>query len=331
MAFSWQNFLNNWRTLSEAAQKNVEGGVETALSTPPTSVVQPLWKMAGQEAPTTKKPYKQVYGFEQDKANYGDERSYDKLEWRDFTAHDNDTGKDFKFSVGYDQDGRISGARANDRSYYGKDLVSSFFKNNFDRDATDYTIFTDPHSWDDELYGYMGAVFDSQKDGEFIPSYAFDRRRGADYLPYSGDGDFGKLSEELRKQRFRSNTVENTLFTDEPKTAEPAYNSTYFVNDFTSTPLSAEDAQTFTSGAKDFTDMLLQYSTTNDANARRQILQNAYRNFGSNSRFRMMLEYMAGGEEESGGEPNDFYDYRKVFEQVGPDVAAIYKLLNPRT
>lgn len=159
-------FIRNYRNLT-AQPTSVVGGVGSVFG----------WK--------PKKEYKQVYGFDQDKENYGDERDGSKLQWEKKIARNNDTGEELEFEVGYDDNNNISGIREHNapgsvRSYYGKELVSDFFKNNFDRDATDYTIFTDKYGNDtrewvtfDSRYGYGSDEYGL--GGAFVPSAALSR------------------------------------------------------------------------------------------------------------------------------------------------------------
>ena len=109
MAGFIDNFREALRSLqpSVIAQRNVER------------------KTSGSKKKTPSRAPQEVWGFEEDKANYGDiaAKDGDSLAWRNVTAHNDDDGTEIEFSVGYDQDGKISGVRKKDGNkitgYYG--------------------------------------------------------------------------------------------------------------------------------------------------------------------------------------------------------------------
>lgn len=228
MAGFW-DFINNYRSsaMKAAADSNLTQPRTKAdeILTVPSPIVRPVFKSPG-------KGYQQVHGFEQDKDNYGDERDASKLDWFSYTANNNDTGDKMTFEVGYDEDGKINGIRQWEgpaqKSYFGKELVKDFFKNNFDRDATDYTIYSSRPSWD----GSRDVWFDSKSDGEFIPSISLGRLappRSAFLNFDSTDKPNSPTAyDQFKEQDLQSGTIRNTIDVDDylGDIPEPAYNST---------------------------------------------------------------------------------------------------------
>lgn len=329
---AWSDFFNNLRDAVARAQAGATKSANDFLTTP-TAVVQPLQKMASGQQNSSKKPYQQVWGFEQDKANYGNERNGDNLIWRDLSVVNNDTGDRFSMSVGYDNDGKISGVRKSENGkvtgYYGQDLVGDFFKNSFDRDATDYSIYdADDGSGEDWL------LFSSKYDGAFVPSDALNsRRRSVNVAAPIQRPDAPTVTQDdiTREIRIEQGTRDNTMDVIYDKNKiDAAANGTFFSDEFFNDALSMKDAEFFSRNAKDFTDMLSMYSNTPDKDTRMRLLKRAYDTYGVNKWFRGFLEYLASGEETTGGFDGEEYDYRSAFELVGPDVARAYDMLNPR-
>lgn len=203
---AWSDFFNNMREALQKAEQEQKTSAQSDANTSLNDILRPniqrpeiTYGVHSAERNTPKKKtYQQVWGFEQDKANYGDERNSDNLNWRSLTVLNNDTGDEVKFDVGYDTDGRISGVRdyrpdGTTMGYYGKDLVSNFFMSNFDRDATDYTFFDV-----DEGDGSKWVLFDSEHDGAFIPSEALNNQRVSQRVPIIGNTHPDKPTVSLR-------------------------------------------------------------------------------------------------------------------------------------
>lgn len=179
------------------------------------------------------------YGFDDDKKNYSDAGSKkaggdpENLLWMSYTVRDNDNSKERRLDVGYDKSGRISGVRDftgknKATGYYGKNAISDFFKNNFDMDATNYTVSSapvdiyDPDEVPQEYHDKATVFFDSQDDGAFIPSRIFnmienpgarwfgDRRK----TPNSPkpDSEFYDFVKEYRKEKIKNNTADRAMF-----------------------------------------------------------------------------------------------------------------------
>lgn len=191
---AWSDFFNNMREALHKAEQEQKTPAQSGASTSLNDILRPNIQRpeitygahSAERNTPKKKTYQQVWGFEQDKANYGNERNGDNLNWRSLAVLNNDTGDQVKFDVGYDTDGRISGVRdykpdGTTMGYYGKDLVSNFFMNNFDRDATDYTIFEEDPASDDN--GSQVVLFNSANDGAFIPSDALNWGRNGVKVP----------------------------------------------------------------------------------------------------------------------------------------------------
>lgn len=126
-------------------------------------------------------PYRKVRGFEEDAKTYGNvdkdnPRETDALTWKNYSVSSKDGKKAVeKFSVGYDDMGRIAGVRSKQDDgkiygYYGKDLLKSFFSR-FNRDATQYTVWEEKNNGDGSS---ALVIFDSDNSGApFIPSDIF--------------------------------------------------------------------------------------------------------------------------------------------------------------
>lgn len=218
---AWSDFFNNMREALQKAEQEQKTPAQSGANTSLNDILRPNIQRpeitygahsAERNAPR-KKSYQQVWGFDQDKANYGNERNGDSLTWRDLSVHNNDTDEDLSISVGYDSDGRISGVRKNEngniRGYYGQDLVGDFFKNNFDRDATDYTVFDADTEGDSRKW----VLFDSKHDGPFIPSYALSSERRSQPIPRLVERPDKpiKLDEELIDEMRREYWTEYNL------------------------------------------------------------------------------------------------------------------------
>ncbi len=264
---------------------------------------------------TNRKEPQKVWGFEEDKANYGDGKKFEDLTWRDVVARNNDTGKEFKFSVGYDQDGKIAGAKTkiNDttsRGYIGKDSVSDFFKSNFDRDATDYSIF------DDRNDGSRWLIFDSKYDGSFIPSYALGSNRKSQLVPVSEQGPdkpITTLEDSIDGMKRRQASDRGTRYVQEDEgKAEPAWNGNMFPldKDFA---VDMDQYESFANGRNVFDKMVAEWSLEDDPRKRQDILKkyNDQYGFADNVIFNGLLEQLSWhdyGDENDHDRPGAKFD-----------------------
>lgn len=259
----------------------------------PTSVVGGATK----EATKQEKAPQKVWGFEEDKANYSDGKKFEDLTWRDVVARNNDTGKEFKFSVGYDQDGKIAGAKTKiddktSRGYIGKDSVSNFFRSNFDRDATDYSIF------DDRNDGNRWLIFDSKHDGAFIPSYALGSNRRSQLVPVPEqrpDKPITTLEDSIDNIRRRQANDRGTRYVQEDEgKAEPAWNGTIvpWREDAT---IGVEQYNDFSKNRDMFDRMTAEWSLEDDPQKRQNILKDYSDKYGfaNNNIFKNMLEQLS--------------------------------------
>ena len=320
MADFFTNLRDAIHTTASSSSNLVEPKTKAdEFLTVPSPIVNPTFNVPG----TKRNGYQQVFGFEQDKANYGNERDGSKLNWRKLEVLNNDTGDSFQISVGYDSDGKISGVQkftdpTHSEGYYGKELVGNFFKSNFDRDATDYTIFEK----DDGDDGYKYVVFDTKNDGEFIPSQAIGSESRSFGVPANSDD----LSEELRKQRLTTNTANNMLFAqpDEEK-LQAAENGMIYDTEFNPHLSKLDDLKFFAQNANDFAGLMNEFSRTPDSSSRVKILQDAYKKYGSNPQFGIYLNIMASDEDayRKGYYPD--YDYTKVGNDIGNAINDVMK------
>jgi hypothetical protein len=302
------------------------------LTAQPTSVVGGVGSIFGWKP---KKEYKQVYGFEQDKENYGDERDGSKLQWEKKIARNNDTGEELEFEVGYDDDNNISGIREHNapgsvRGYYGKELVSDFFKNNFDRDATDYTIFTDKYGNDtrewvafDSKLGYGSNEYGL--DGAFVPSAALSR--GNYYRMPSEEGGEGvqydtelpyHYGEELQPSMGKDFNVPS--IDTEDKQYDPAFNGTLFPTRMSGGAPSINNWGKLYSNVNGFLKDLHDIAFTEDKAKRRLMIDAALFNWGGSEVFSGILgnmKYLESledkGQYEGTYDPEKDYAYAKDY------------------
>ena len=277
----------------------------------PTSVVGGVAKEAAKQEKTPQK----VWGFEEDKANYSDGKKFEDLNWRDVVARNNDTGQEFKFSVGYDQDGKIAGAKTKiddktSRGYIGKDSVSNFFRSNFDRDATDYSIF------DDRNDGNRWLIFGSKHDGAFIPSYALGSNRRSQLVPVPEqrpDKPITTLEDSIDDMRRRqaSNRGMRYVQEDEGK-AEPAWNGT--IVPWRKNPaVDMNQYESFANGRNVFDKMVAEWTLEDDPRKRQDILKKYDDQYGfaDNIIFNGLLEQLSWhdyGDENDHDHPGAKFD-----------------------
>lgn len=274
------------------------------------------------EKKTPSRAPQEVWGFEEDKANYGNERNGDNLTWRNLSVKNNDTGETFDMSIGYDKNGRISGVQkfsdpTHSMGYYGQDLVGSFFKENFDRDATDYTIFDE-----DDGSGQKWVLFDTKNDGAFIPSQAISSRRKSIGVP----GNSTDISGFLKRERIKSNTIRNSpeVILDEQKT-QSALNGSLDVNDFEEYLNNRDDMDFFTHNANDFSGFVNEFSRTPDSNARMKLIEDAYNKYGNNPQFQKYLQIMAMDEKAYQDGYYKDYDYERVGKDINDAINDVFK------
>lgn len=188
------------------------------------------------------------WGWDDEKESYSDAGSAkaggdsSNLQWMSYTVRDNDNDRERRIDVGYDNDGRISGVREfsgkdpdtgyyGATGYYGKQAIADFFKDNFDMDATNYTVSSapvdiyDPNDVPQEYHNQATVFFDSQADGPFIPSRIFslngnlgarwfgDRKKSPN-MPMN-DREVYNFSDEYRKEKLREGTINNTVYATE--------------------------------------------------------------------------------------------------------------------
>lgn len=309
---SFWDFIDNYRSNAMKAATSDLVKPKTKADeylTVPSPTENPTFNVPG----TKKKGYQQVFGFEQDKANYGNERDGSSLSWRKLDVQNNDTGDSFQMFVGYDSDGKISGVRKfiddkKTESYYGKELVGDFFKHNFDRDATDYTIFDE-----DDGGGFRWVLFDTKNDGSFVPSDAMGSLRNSVGVPRNSKN----ISEDVRDQRIRGGTQRKSLqVTPDDEKMSPAINGTMFDTEFSPHLKRLDDLDFFTKNANDFAGIIREFSRTKDYNSRMRILQEAYKKYGNNPQFGAYLSAMAADEEAHRNGLYDEYDYSRVGEDI---------------
>lgn len=276
-------------------------------------------------------PQKQAtkaWGFEEDKANYGDiaAEDGDSLAWRPITAHNDDDGTELTFSVGYDQNGRISGVRqtidGTVKGYYGKDMLKNFFQSNFDRDATNYSLY------DADNDGSKWIIFNSKNDGAFVPSDALNMNRKSQPLPNPKIDTPYSVDEFVRNIRGQQGARNSSLGVDiDEEKAQAADNSTMHAFEMRHIPRTKQELEFFENNANDFIGMALEFSRTPDARMRMQILQKAYERYGSLPRFESYIRQMTADEESyaNGYYPN--YDYTKVGSMIADAINGVYSYM----
>ena len=284
------------------------------------------------EKKTPSRAPQEVGGFEEDKANYGDiaPKDGDSLAWRNITARNDDDGTQTEFSIGYDADGKISGIRQKSgdvvRGYYGKDNIQKFFQSNFDRDATNYSLFDEGQDGSNTQW----IIFNSKSDGAFIPSYALNANRKSQRLPKQGDtNDKPNLEDEFitnirREQGARGNSM--YVEPDQDK-AQAADNGTMRVFENVYIPRTKEEMDFFTNNSGDFINMAMEFSRTVDPNTRKQILEKAYQRFGSLPRFASYLDSMMRDEQDYAQGYYPSYDYTRVGPMIGDAINGMYNYL----
>ena len=274
----FDGFINNFRNIIGSPTTVVGGGPQKNVDNKPKA--------------------QKVWGFEEDKSKYGNERDGDNMTWRRVVAHNNDTNEDLRFDVGYDKSGKISGVRqwesdTKTLGYYGQDLIGDFFKKNFDRDATDYTIFEDYDNGD----GYKYVIFDSKNDGAFIPSQALSSKRAAQGVPMTSETDRESQSfnEALNEGKMREGAFRGQLYTKEDRgRVNSAYNGSILPWDSNPT-IGASAYNDFANNRDKFDRMLAEWSLENNPNKRQSILKNYSDKYGfaNNRIFNDMLQQLS--------------------------------------
>ena len=271
----------------------------------------------------------EVWGFEEDKTNYGDiaAKDGDSLTWRPITAHNDDDGTELNFSVGYDQNGKISGVRqaiaGTVRGYYGKDMLEHFFQSNFDRDATNYSIFDA-----DNGSGNRWVIFNSKNDGAFIPSDALSMDRRSQRIPKPQVDKPYSVDEFVENIRREQGVRGNTKYTDiDENKAEAASNGTMYAFEMRNVPRTKQELDFFQNNSNDFIGMAMEFSRTPDARMRMQILQKAYEKYGSLPRFESYIRQMAADEENYANGYYKDYDYRRVGTDIADAINGAYSYM----
>lgn len=348
---AWSDFFNNMREALQKAEQEQKTPAQSGANTSLNDILRPNIQRpeitygahSAERNTPKKKTYQQVWGFEQDKANYGDERNGDNLNWRSLTVLNNDTGDEVKFDVGYDTDGRISGVRdhksdGTTMGYYGKDLVSSFFKNNFDRDATDYTFFDV-----DEGDGSKWVLFDSEHDGAFIPSEALNNQRVSQRVPIIGNthpdkptvslrDSINRVYDEMAARRGTSYALPN----DEKENA--AYNGNMEPMKLRLKGKVIPDVyDDFINKRPIFKKMVSAWAAENDPDEREQILRDYDKEYGLNNNpifadFLTDLSWHDWGDKNDHENENAHFDYfgrMRFLDAMDEDFAFVEDAYNP--
>lgn len=149
----------------------------------------------------------------------------DYMDWQSYIVRDNDSGKERYLKVQHDNDGNILAVRdyskKNPTTYtLGRD-IERFFKNNFDMDATNYTVssapvdITDPSKIPDDYHEKATVFFDSSVDGQFRPLDVFN---GKNY----GIRQFG----DRKAKRYAARTDTNVPSFEKAYREAMLYNNT---------------------------------------------------------------------------------------------------------
>lgn len=287
-----------------------------------------------QLANTNRKEPQKVWGFEEDKSSYGNERDSSKLTWRRMEVMNNDTGETFEMSVGYDKDGRISGVQkftdpTHSVGHYGQENIGDFFKKNFDRDATDYTIFGKPEGTED-MEDTKLVLFDTKHDGAFVPSTALNYHKGLRAYPAAPKQKPDKPEVTFRDQMDKIDNMDASFngmryVQDDEQKIEAADRGTVYDTEFRPHLDNPNDLSFFTQNANDFSGLVNEFSRTPDHTSRMKLLEEAYKKYGSNPQFGSYLNIMAMDEQaHQNGEYED-YDYRQVGKNVNDAINSVFK------
>ena len=249
-----------------------------------------------------KKEPQKAWGWEDDKSMYSDDSS-DRV-FEDYLIHNNDTKKDTTLRIGYDKDNKIASVGvvkdggSNVLSYVGKDRISDFFKENFNMDADDYTIFYKENGEDPRKTGNASLLFDSSSDGAFIPSQIFNPERrvkvyqvGADNT--TGEGEVTDFYDRLRNNMLKQGTSEKSPRIKENSDAYSAADNATLrpMGDRLAGYVSVKDYDEVVNNGDVFKKMVAEWSLENDPYKRRDIVNNysTKYGFGNNTIFSDLL------------------------------------------
>ena len=344
---AWSDFFNNMREALQKAEQEQKTPAQSGADTSLNDILRPNIQRpeitygahSAERNTPKKKTYQQVWGFEQDKANYGDERNGDNLNWRSLTVLNNDTGDEVKFDVGYDMDGRISGVRdykpdGTTTGYYGKDLVANFFMNSFDRDATDYTFF-DEGSDDNAKY----VLFDSEHDGAFIPSESLNMKRGSQRVPVvreQPDKPTVSLRDSINSLYDKIAASRGTAYAPQGGDKEyAAHNGN--LEPMEIPPITNDEYDDFMSKRPAIMKMVSAWTMEDDPDKRQQILRDYDAKYGFtnnpiSSRWVEQLSWHDYGDKndhDAAGARFDYFGRVEFLDSIDKDIAFVEDVFNP--
>lgn len=161
------------------------------------------------------------------------------MEWQSYIVRDNDSGKERYLKVQHDNDGNILAVKDYSKktptTYTLGEDIKRFFKENFDMDATNYTVssapvdITDPSKIPDDYHEKATVFFDSSVDGQFRPLDVFNGKnygirqfgdRKAKRYAARTDTNVPSFEKAYRNAMLYNNTVNKSLY-DQKNMASP--------------------------------------------------------------------------------------------------------------
>ena len=161
------------------------------------------------------------------------------MEWQSYIVRDNDSGKERYLKVQHDNDGNILAVKDYSKktptTYTLGEDIKRFFKENFDMDATNYTVssapvdITDPSKIPDDYHEKATVFFDSSVDGQFRPLDVFSGKnygvqqfgdRKAKRYAARTDTNVPSFEKAYRNAMLYNNTVNKSLY-DQKNMASP--------------------------------------------------------------------------------------------------------------
>lgn len=303
-----------------------------------------------------KKEAPKVHGFEEDKELYSDyakkngsDGALDAMEWRSFNVRDNDTGENKRLNVAYDPetkqiagvtyfDGSVSkdGKTPLAKGYYGKQLVGDFFKKNFNRDSSRYTVTSAPvdrydyNEFPQEYHNKATVFFDSDTDDAFIPSQVFgyenygarwmgdrDRKPAHTSEATGGEGPKDDFIGTYRKYRLGEAAKNNTIDAHpDPAKLQDAARGTAFAQESYLPPLrSIDQIQSYDRNRGQFDAFLDEIAGMEDMRKASDVIREASKRY-NNPVFNMVLQWLddeantrAESPEWYADEEDSFQDY----------------------
>ena len=314
----------------------------------PTSIVsKPKVKEEKKEAP-------KVHGFEEDKELYSDyakknasDGALDAMEWRSFNVKDNDTGENKRLNVAYDPetkqiagvsyfDGSVSkdGKTPLAKGYYGKQLVGDFFKKNFNRDSSRYTVTSAPvdrfdyNEFPQEYHNKATVFFDSDADDAFIPSQVFgydnegvrwmgDRDRKFDHTSEAtgGEGQQDDFIGTYRKYKLGEAAKRNTINVHpDPAKLQGAKGGTAFAQESYLPPLrSMDQIQSYDRNRAQFDAFLDEIAGMEDMRKASDVIREASKRY-NNPVFNMVLGWLDDEANTRAESPEWFTEEEDTFQ-----------------